>query len=691
MQKLADDFLLEIGCEEMPADTLLFLAKELAKNLEKEIKAAQLTYQSIQSYATPRRLAVIVSNLATSQPQLKSEKIGPSYNAAYDKEGNPTSACIGFARSCGVSVEQIKIKEFPKDKKIYCEINQPGEKTIKLLSQIVTLALKKIPLVKPMRWGNYETLFIRPVHWVVMLYGQDVVESTILGLPATRETQGHRFLYPFSISLNQPKDYDLTLSSQGFVIVDFNTRKELIRKQIINTTNPQDHAIIDENLLEEVTGLVEWPVALKGRFAEKFLTVPKEVLITSMQTHQKCFAVENAQEKLEPYFILISNIKSKNVTTVVQGNEKVINARLSDAEFFYQQDIKHSLESRYDRLKDVVFQKELGSIAEKSKRISKLAASVANLININAEYAARSGKLAKCDLMSEMVFEFPTLQGIMGYYYALHDKEPELVAMAVRDQYLPRFSGDKLPEDLYGSVIALSDRLDTLVGILGINQAPTGEKDPFALRRAAQGIFRILIEKELPLDLKELLHQAYANYEISLPNKNVVEQAYAFIIGRLKSWYYERNVSAETFEAVLARNPTKPFDFHRRIQAVLQFQTLPEASALAAANKRVSNILKKIDTESLPKTNPALYEFDEERKLSELLTTQSKIVTEFYQNSDYTKALCSLSTLKTPIDSFFDRVMVMVEDEKIRNNRLALLLPLRELFTHVADISLLST
>ncbi len=680
------DFLLEIGCEELPIGSLKPMVKGLSDAIAAEFSSAHLTHKDIQCYTTPRRLAVLVADVDIHQPARTIERFGPNVRSAYDKGGMPTLACLGFARTCGVSTDQLKTKETDKGKRVFAEIQESGKRTIDLLPTLVTDAIKKLPIKKSMRWGSHDFSFIRPVHWVVMLFGQNVVPAHILGQRTSRETQGHRFHHPQPIPIAQPKDYNALLYSQGYVIADFQARKDLIRKLITAAAGARSRVIINEALLDDVTALVEWPIALKGEFNPDFLTLPKEVLITSMQTHQKCFAVEDEQDMLKPHFILVSNIESKDPQTVIRGNERVINARLSDANFFYKNDLKQTLEERLPRLEHVVFQNKLGSLADKARRIASLASFIAQAVGTNADLAHRAALLCKCDLVSEMVIEFPTLQGIMGYYYALADEESNECAIAIKEHYMPHHSGDELAEGLVSCSVALADRLDTLIGILGVNLTPTGDKDPFALRRAAHGIFRMLIEKQLPLDLMTLLTQAQQSYAVKLPNETVTEQAFTFIMARLKAWYLEQGISPEVFEAVMARNPTVLLDFHHRILAVIQFQTLPEAKALAAANKRVSNILKKQAQVQLPKkTNADLFEFDAERELASQLEKQSQSL----DSLNYTQALSQLSTLKEVVDLFFDEVMIMVDDEKIRNNRLALLASLRTLFSKVADISLL--
>ena len=541
-----------------------------------------------------------------------------------------------------------------------------------------------------MRWGDHETRFIRPVQWVVMMLGSEHIAAEILGQKTSCETIGHRFHHPKKLLITRAKDYQTLLQTHGMVMVDFNQRRDRIKKLIQHTTGSAGEAVIEEDLLNEVTAMVEWPTALLGQFKPEFLALPPEVLITSMKTHQRCFPVYKAG-KIQPLFVLISNIESKNPQTVIEGNERVINARLADAAFFYNNDLSTPLEQRLQKLDGLVFQHTLGSMADKSKRIAKLAAYISKQLEAPTDQPKRAGLLSKCDLVSEMVYEFPSLQGTMGYYYALNDKEPDDIATAIKEQYLPRYSGDVLPQTTTACCVALADRLDTLMGILGINKIPSGDKDPFALRRSALGVLRILIEKNLNLDLLALLKQAHKNYAVDLPNKAVITQAFDFTMDRLRAWYLEKAVPPGVFAAVHACHPSAPLDFDQRIQAVQQFQQLPEADALAAANKRVSNLLKKQEntTNSL-KIDATLFESDAERHLASLLKTHAKTVDDLYKNADYTRALSELSTLKEPVDTFFDEVMVMVDDKKMRNNRLALLASLRKLFSQVADISLLS-
>ncbi len=684
------DLLIEIGCEELPARSQLMLAQSLQKGVEDGLKKADLQFASGQCFATPRRLAVMISGLVVKQPHRQLVRQGPSADSAYDKHGTPTLACMGFARSCGVSIDQLQKVDTPKGTYVQCKVSKPGAASAQLIPDIVQAAIKQLPIPKPMRWGDNDYEFIRPVKWFVLLFGSQVVKANIFGLNSDRTTYGHRFLHPSAITLDNAAEYTGRLLHQAHVVPNFEQRQQLILEQIKKITGSNGRAIIDQPLLDEVTALVEWPVVMLGEFDAKFLSVPAEALICSMNSHQKCFAVTDNQGKLQPYFILVSNLVSKNPKAIVKGNERVIRARLSDADFFYQQDLKKPLADHAKALARVVFQKHLGSIADKSHRVGLLTAHMARKLELDDKLAKRAALLAKCDLLSEMVGEFPSLQGTMGAYYAEHDQEGTAVVQAVREQYLPKFAGDKLPASPLGACLAIADKLDTLVGIIGIKQMPTGDKDPFALRRAALGLLRVMIETPLALDLKELIKVSVKQYKDLLKNEQVVDDVFNFCIDRLKSWYADQGVSSDVFESVCARHPSQPLDFDLRIQAVKQFQSLPEAQNLAAANKRVRNILKKLDGKSIPKSlDKSLFEHDAEKVLAVELDKHSKRVADLYAQANYPQLLNELSALKTPIDDFFDQVMIMDEDQKKRSNRLAMLQQLRSLFTQVADISLL--
>lgn len=683
------DFLLEIGCEELPASAQRNLSRALHDQFSQTLSENKLAFHEIKTFSTPRRLAVIVSDLETTQAPQSIERQGPALHEAYDKSGTPTLVCLGFAKSCGVSVDQLSVKETPKGKRVVCICEKPGLETKILLPDIITKIIAKLPISKPMRWGNGKIAFIRPVHWVVMLFGDELIPADVLGVKTTRETIGHRFHHPKPIRITKPSEYSMLLYSQGFVIADFETRKNVIRKAVLSSVEKNQKAVLDENLLDEVTALVEWPVVLKGTFDKSFLSVPKEALILAMKSHQKCFSVVDEHNQLQPNFILVSNIMSKDPNAVIKGNERVIHARLSDAAFFYQQDRKHSLQDRLPRLDHIVFQDQLGTLGDKTQRLIKLSSSIAKKINVELEIVKRAATLCKCDLVTDMVGEFPNLQGTMGYYYALNDNEANEVAVTICEHYLPRFSGDELPNTLSGCCLALADRVDTLVGILGIGKMPTGDKDPFALRRATLGIIRLCVEKKLDIDLLTLLNESKKLFSVKLTNQHIIKETIDFMMARLRAWYIEQGIAVEIFESVLACQPTSLVDFDLRLKAVLQFQQLPEASSLAAANKRVSNILKKQEKTHFKATNSALFEFEAEHVLAKKLVEREKIVDALYEKADYEKALSELATLKEPIDQFFDSVMIMVDDEKKKQNRLALLASIRTLFTKVADISLL--
>lgn len=689
------DFLLELGTEELPAKLLPTLAKALAENIAQGLQKAGLSYDLIRSFATPRRLSVSVAELQTQQPDRAVERKGPALRAAFDEAGNPTPALQGFARSCNTTVDKLTKLETAHGAWYVYRYQESGKSVFELLPEIVTKAFANLPIPKPMFWSNLTTAFIRPVHWLLMIYGSEVVPATILGLAADRLTYGHRFHYPEPVKLFEVMNYTRTLRHQGYVIADFNERRDLIRDQVINLADKiHGTALMSDTLLEEVTGLVEWPVALLVPFDQEFLTVPQEALIAAMETHQKSFPLLDQNQQLMPYFITVSNIESRDQAEVIKGNERVMRARLADAKFFYETDSKNKLADSLETLKHIVFQAKLGSLYDKSERIAKLAGFIAAT---HKEQAERAGLLSKADLASNMVGEFPELQGIMGGYYALHDEENPEVAAAIREHYLPRFAGDALPASNIGCAVALADRIDTLIGIFGINQLPTGEKDPFALRRAALAVLRILIEKELDLNLEKLLSVALQNYQQTLPNKEVVKQVQEFILERLRAYYQEQKITPDTLAAVLAVQKNNPLDIQRRVQAVQAFRALPESQSLAAANKRVSNLLKQAEQLQLTGNNDGLRRIE----LS-LLTTEiehalynsiNDKLQKHLQNSEhfknYTERLTDLASLREPVDRFFDTVLVMDENEKLRNNRLALLASLRKLFLAVADISLL--
>lgn len=678
------DFLIELGCEELPPKALNGLIAAFAEGIKAGLQSANLMHGEISTFSAPRRLAVKVADLISVQPEQIIEKKGPTVIAAFDKDGKPTPALLGFARSANIDIKDLVEMDGPKGKVLGFSSKQPGKATVSLLPSIVENALKQLPIPKPMRWGAREAEFIRPAHWLLMIYGNDVVPAHILELESSDLTHGHRFHYPKAISVQSPGDYERALVTTGFVIANYVKRRDEIKLQILNVAKSLEaEAIIDESLLEEVSNIVEWPVAMACRFDESFLKVPQEALISAMQGHQKCFPLTR-QGKLINHFITISNIASSKPEAVIHGNEKVMRARLSDAAFFYDTDLQLPLDSYSERLAKVTFQAKLGSLQDKVERVTKLAVFIVKQISGDTKLAERAGALCKADLMTNMVGEFPELQGIMGRYYSLAFQENPEVAAALDEQYWPKFAGDKLPVSKTGQALSLADKLDTLVGIFGIGQKPTGSKDPFALRRTAIGALRILIEKQYNLELDTLLVQAAQNYGNTIAADTVAEVK-LFMFERLRAMYQEQAITTDIFEAVYSIQKLSPFDFSERVIAVREFLKLPEASNLIAANKRVYNILHKNDSLTISvQVDTGLLQTPEENELNLAIHA---VKTELKSCQTYIAWLSKLACLKQPIDRFFDKVMVMADDLAIRNNRLALLAELRELFAHVADIS----
>ncbi len=686
---MAQDFLVEIGTEELPPKALKQLSQAFTQGIVDGLKAVELSHGAVKSYAAPRRLAVFIEALEEQTPQKDVEVWGPPAKIAFDADGNPTKAAEAFAKKNGIAVSELKAESDGKVEKLVHRTQAGGEAAIENFESIVQTSLDKLPIPKRMRWGARRTEFVRPVHWVVMLFGREVVDATIMGLRANRETRGHRFHYNQTIFLDAPAEYAEKLKSPGYVIADFEERQALVKEQVAaEGEKAGGAAVIGDDLLNEVTALVEWPVALTGNFEERFLEVPAEALISSMKEHQKYFHVVDGNNQLLPKFITVSNIESTDPAQVIDGNERVIRPRLSDAAFFFETDKKITLEQQRERLKNIVFQAQLGTVFEKTERVSKLATSIANKLDADSEKAQRAGVLCKSDLITDMVGEFDKMQGIAGYYYAINDGENEEVAKALNEQYLPRFAGDSLPETTTGTIIALADRLDTLSGIFGIGQKPSGSKDPFALRRASLAVLRLLVEKDLNLDLRELLTEA-ANLHSNLSDEKVVDNALNYMLERFRAWYEDENIAPEIFMAVAAKNLSEPLDINKRVHAVSQFSQLPEAQALAAANKRVSNILEKSGGNSITTVNPDLLQEDAEKALALQVSDKAQQVAPLFQARNYAEALSSLASLREVVDSFFDDVMVMADDEALRNNRIALLSQLRNLFLEVADISLL--
>ena len=683
------NFLVEIGTEELPPKALKTLATSFADNVEAELNQAGLSFDKIEWFAAPRRLAVKVLNLATQQPSKEIEKRGPAVSAAFDAEGKPTKAAEGWARGCGITVEQAERIATDKGEWLVHRAKIEGQPTKNLLNDIVANALAKLPIPKPMRWADKTVQFIRPVHTVTMLLGDELIEGEILGVASARTIRGHRFLGEKEFEIQHADQYPQLLREKGSVVADFNERKaEILAKSQAKATALGGVADIEESLLEEVTSLVEYPNVLAAKFEERFLAVPAEALVYTMKGDQKYFPIYDKDGKLLPHFIFVSNINPEDPTAIIEGNEKVVRPRLTDAEFFFKTDLKQKLVDRLPRLETVLFQQQLGTLKDKTDRIEQLAGEIAKQIGADEAKAKRAGLLSKCDLMTNMVFEFTDTQGVMGMHYARHDGEDEEVAVALNEQYMPRFAGDELPKSLVASAVALADKFDTLTGIFGIGQAPKGSADPFALRRAALGALRIIVEKNLPLDLEDLVKKSTALFGDKLTNQNVVADVVDFMLGRFRAWYQDEGIAVDVIQAVLARRPTRPADFDARVRAVSHFRTLDSAEALAAANKRVSNILAKADA-AIGEINLTACVEPAEKALAEEVLALRTEVQPLIAKGDYTAVLDKLANLRAPVDNFFDNVMVNAEDPALRQNRLAILNTLQGLFLQVADISVL--
>ena len=686
---MQENFLVEIGTEELPPKALKTLATSFADNVEAELNQAGLSFDKIEWFAAPRRLAVKVLNLATQQPSKEIEKRGPAVSAAFDAEGKPTKAAEGWARGCGITVEQAERIATDKGEWLVHRAKIEGQPTKNLLNDIVANALAKLPIPKPMRWADKTVQFIRPVHTVTMLLGDELIEGEILGVSSARTIRGHRFLGEKEFEIQHADQYPQLLREKGSVVADFNERKaEILAKSQAKATALGGVADIEESLLEEVTSLVEYPNVLAAKFEERFLAVPAEALVYTMKGDQKYFPIYDKDGKLLPHFIFVSNINPEDPTAIIEGNEKVVRPRLTDAEFFFKTDLKQKLVDRLPRLETVLFQQQLGTLKDKTDRIEQLAGEIAKQIGADEAKAKRAGLLSKCDLMTNMVFEFTDTQGVMGMHYARHDGEDEEVAVALNEQYMPRFAGDELPKSLVASAVALADKFDTLTGIFGIGQAPKGSADPFALRRAALGALRIIVEKNLPLDLEDLVKKSAALFGDKLTNQNVVSDVVDFMLGRFRAWYQDEGIAVDVIQAVLARRPTRPADFDARVRAVSHFRTLDSAEALAAANKRVSNILAKADT-AIGEINLTACVEPAEKALAEAVLALRTEVQPLIAKGDYTAVLDKLANLRSTVDAFFADVMVNAEDPALRQNRLAILNTLQGLFLQVADISVL--
>ncbi len=687
-------FLVEIGTAELPPKALRSLAEAFADNFKAELTKADLAFGAVEWFASPRRLALKVSELAGEQPSKSVEKRGPAVAQAFDAEGKPTKAAEGWARGNGITVEQAERLVTDKGEWLVHTAKVEGRPAVDLLGELVSQALAKLPIPKMMRWGDKTIQFVRPVFTVTLLLDGELVPAHILGIDSARTIRGHRFMGESEFTIDNASQYPQILQERGMVIADFMARKAKIKADVEAAAAAFGGvADLDDALLEEVTALVEWPVVLTANFEEKFLAVPAEALVHTMKGDQKYFPVYDKNGKLLPKFIFVTNIESKDPSQIISGNEKVVRPRLSDAEFFFKTDLKQTLASRLPRLETVLFQQQLGTVKAKVERIETVAGFIAERISGGdsavVTQARRAGLLSKCDLMTNMVGEFTDTQGVMGMHYARHDGEDEAVAVALNEQYMPRFAGDALPSGLVACAVALADKFDTLAGIFGIGMLPKGDKDPFALRRAAIGALRIMTEKQLDLDLVELVEEAVRVYGDKLTNKTVVTDVVDFMLGRFRAAYQDEGIGADVVLAVLARRPTRPLDFDRRVKAVSHFRTLDAALALAAANKRVSNILAKVEGELSTAVKPELLVDAAEKALATQVAELQAELAPLFAAGDYQAALTRLAALQGPVDTFFNEVMVMADDEALQANRLALLNNLRNLFLQVADISLL--
>ena len=690
----ARDFLVEIGTEELPPLALPELERAFADGLRAGLKEAALSHGEVRTFATPRRLAVLVRDLASAQSAQSIRLKGPPVNAAYGKDGAPTPAALKFAEKCGVGVDALKRVTEGKGEFLFFEGTKPGLATPALLPPIVQRSLDALPIPKRMRWGASDAEFVRPVHWLVMLFGGEVVPARILDTEAGRHTRGHRFMGKRTpLPLATPADYSKTLFDD-FVMADFAARRERIRERVAEAgENLRGHALIDAELLDEVTALVEWPDAVAGNFEARFLELPREVLISTLQEHQRYFPVETRDGKLLAHFVTVSNIRSFDSAKVQSGNERVVRPRLSDAAFFWSQDRKQPLAERLGALDAVTFQAKLGSIGDKVRRVATLAGEIALLIDSDKLRAVRAAELAKCDLLTSMVGEFPELQGIMGRYYATADGEPAEVAAAIDEHYMPRGAGGALPATGSGTAVALADKLDTLAGIFAIGQKPSGTKDPFGLRRAAIGALRILVEKKIDLDLRALVTRAAALQPVQ--NAATAGELWDYLVERLRAYFIDGAqagnvaITTEMFDAVRASEPVSPLDFGARLHALGRFLALPEAASLTAANKRISNILKKAEPGTAGSVDTSVLRENAETALHEALAAVVADTDRALAKRDYATALARLATLRPAVDGFFDTVMVNAEDQNLRRNRLALLAALRRQFTRIADLSCL--
>jgi glycyl-tRNA synthetase beta chain len=691
------DFLVEIGTEELPPLALKSLAESFATGLTKALDTARLRHGRAQYFASPRRLAVLVKGLAEQQPEQELKRRGPPVTAAFDASGTPTRAAVAFAEACGTTVASLSRMTEAKGEFLFFSARAAGRAAQELLPGLVTEALDGLPIPRRMRWGSGDAEFVRPVQWVVLLFGKEVVPARILDMPSGQVTFGHRFHAPKPLRIATPGAYVGTLRTRGYVLADFEERRERVRTGVNEVAQSLGGvALAGEALLDEVTALVEWPVPLAGAFEERFLKLPREVLIATLQDHQRYFPVATAEGQLLANFIAVANLESRDPAQVIAGNERVVRPRLSDAVFFYDTDRKQPLAQRRDALAGVVFQNQLGTLADKVHRVRVLASEIAERLNADRSLAERAAELCKCDLLTAMVGEFPELQGTMGRYYAEHDGEDQAVSVAIAEHYLPRFAGDALPVTPVGTALAIADKIDTITGIFAIDQKPSGTRDPFGLRRAALGVVRIIIEKRLELDLRALIRRsaellAQRSAGVPAPSDALQEQVYDYVMERLRAYYLEGTagvtVTTEMFDAVLSNRPPSPLDFDARLRAVERFLKLDAAASLAAANKRIANILRKADRPTTTDVRPELLQLEAERRLHGALQQLRPEIEPLLARRDYAEAMQRLARLREPVDAFFDSVMVMDENIELRGNRLGLLAALRQLFLHTADLS----
>jgi glycyl-tRNA synthetase beta chain len=690
----ADDFLVEIGTEELPPKALRSLMEAFGDNLEAAVDAAHLDHGGVHVYASPRRLAVMIEALVPGQQDRKVSQKGPPVTVAFDDDGNITPAGAAFARKCGVEPADLGRTKTDKGEWLSCDVVEPGQSTAELMPTLIEKSLAALPIPRRMRWGAGEAEFVRPIHWVVLLHGKDVIAATIMGIAAGNQSRGHRFHSTSPVTITAPSDYLRALEEDGHVIADFERRRTLVREGVAAlAAEAGGDAVGGESLYDEVTALVEWPVPMAGSFDEEYLRLPREAVVSTLTSHQRYFPIAGDDGALLPRFITVANLDSKDPDQVRDGNERVIRPRLADAAFFWDSDRRTALAAREDALREVVYQRGLGSLHDKSSRIAALASAIAGTLEVDQDAVARAAMLAKCDLLTGMVGEFPELQGTMGRYYAESAGEPVAVATAIGDHYLPRFAGDSLPTTIEGQILAVADKLDTLAGVFSIGKKPSGNRDPFGLRRAALGIVRVLIECGLDIDLKTMISAAVDAQPAGKAEPDELRDAmYSFITDRLRRYFLDRDsgLATETFDAVLARQPASLVDFDRRLCAVQAFLGLEPAASLAAANKRIANILKQAGDQGASEVRKKLLTDAAEVALWSALEGARETVGPLIEGRDYTGALTALAEIRGPVDNFFDDVLVMADDEATKNNRLALLRELRALFLDIADISRLS-